>query len=92
MTIYGQISDYKKARFKAKFGEYFTLNPDGTEWMAIDEAIYYVLYRAAFKQSFSLSEMVLMLRENCLAAGLTRENRGEPPHVLEGYVGIERKA
>ncbi len=91
MTVYGKISDYKRASFKAKFKVYFTLNPTGSEWMGLAEALGYVNDRIEFRHSFSWSDMVTMLRQMCVEAGLTREDRGGSPHVLEGYYGLERK-
>ena len=91
MAIYGSISDSTKAQFKGKLAAYYSFNPAGSEWMPLAVALGYVSDHAEFRHSFGWSQMVTMLRQLCEAAGLTREDRGEPPHVLEGYYGLERK-
>lgn len=90
MAIYG-ITERTKARFKAKFGAYFTLDPAGSEWTSLAEALYHVAYRIEFRRSFNWSHMVSILREMCEEAGLVREDRGVKPHILEGYYGLALK-
>jgi len=85
--------DRNKQGFVSKFMNLFELDPNGTEWVSLGEVLSMVQYRPAFHYDFSY--MVLWLRELCVEAGLTREDRvSGPGHVdmAEGYFGILRKA
>jgi hypothetical protein len=91
MAVYGTIKNETKSQFGRAFAAHFSLNPAGSDWISLAEALGYVSDHEEFRHSFGWSQMVLMLRKMCENAGLTREDRGEPPHVLEGYYGLERK-
>lgn len=92
MQIYGDIPDSTKEAFKARISRYFTFNPTGTKWGSIEEVLLHVSDRNEFLRIFHWSHMVVILRDMCVEAGLVREDRGDPPHVREGYYGLERKA
>ncbi len=87
MTTYG-ITKRQRAQFAARFATYYFFNPTGENWTSLAEALNHVNNRQEFRNSYGYPEMVEMLRTNCQSAGLTREDRGEPPHVQEGYLGL----
>lgn len=91
MRIYGGIPDSTKVAFKARISRYFTFNPTGTKWRSIEEVLLQISDREEFLRIFHWSNMVVILRDMCVEAGLIREDRGDPPHVREGYYGLERK-
>jgi len=94
MAIYGTISNDTIKQFGSKFAAHYSLNPTGTEWVSLAEALGYVSDHEEFRHAFGWSQMVLMLRKMCEAAGLTREDRiSAPGHIdtVEGYYGLERK-
>lgn len=91
MPIYGTIKEDTKRKFFSAFAAHFSLDPAGSEWTSLAEALGYVSDHEDFKHTFGWSQMVIMLRQLCEARGLTREDRGEPPHVTEGYYGLTRK-
>jgi hypothetical protein len=91
MTVYGCITDYERSQFRSKFGQYYTLDPKGTDWYGLAEVLDTVKNRIEFRHSFGYARMVSMLRTWCIEAGLTKEFRGEYPHELEGYYGLERR-
>lgn len=91
--IFGRISDTERSAFISKFAAYYTLDPAGQTWQGLAEILDTVKNRIEFRHAFGWSDMVLMLRELCVAGGLTREDRiiGDG-HVdqTEGYYGIEK--
>jgi hypothetical protein len=90
MRIFGAITDFERASFRTKFAKYWYLNPEGTTWWALSDLLNTFKNHIEFRNSFGHARMVYMLREMCVEAGLTREDRGESPHVLEGYYGFEQ--
>lgn len=94
MPTYGTIEDETKLKFRRAFAAHYSLNPAGSEWVSLAEALGYVSDHEEFRHAFGWSQMVLMLRQMCEKAGLTREDRiSAPGHVdtVEGYYGLERK-
>lgn len=91
MRIFTMVNEYKRNKFRRLFSKYYSLNPSGQKWSAMIDVINHVADREEFRHSFNLSEMVLMLREWCIEAGLQREDRREMPYTLEGYFGFELK-
>jgi hypothetical protein len=76
--------------WRLKFLKLFEVAPGGS-WMSIYDALMGVVYRQDFEYKFYFSDQVLWLRRLCVERGLAREDRGNAPHVLEGYYGISRK-
>jgi hypothetical protein len=88
--VYGKIKPVIKSKFINIFTQYFTLDSEGTQWISLSDIVNYINNRIEFR-NFGYAWTVLMVREICIESELIREDRGEFPHILEGYFGVERK-